>query len=88
MTLLKSKYPLIILFILGVILSFYAISLDDFLNLWDERFHALVAKNMIGSPLMPSLYESPFILCQPQKCPHILFWLPSQFMFALLTSYM
>lgn len=41
-------------------LSIYtcATLLDPFLNVWDERFHALVAKNLINHPLKPTLYDS------------------------------
>ena len=31
------------------------------LNPWDERFHALVAKNLIADPLKPTLYRSPAV---------------------------
>ncbi len=31
---------------------------DPFLHLWDERFHALVAKSMINDPFTPLLYET------------------------------
>ncbi|MHB8402507.1 MAG: ArnT family glycosyltransferase [Bacteroidia bacterium] len=31
--------------------------LYPFLNVWDERFHALVAKNLMHHPLMPTLYD-------------------------------
>ena len=31
------------------------------LHQWDERFHALVAKNLISDPLKPTLYRSPAI---------------------------
>ena len=30
---------------------------DDFLHKWDERYHALVAKNLINEPLKPTLYK-------------------------------
>lgn len=30
---------------------------DGFLHAWDERFHALVAKNLIAHPLRPTLYD-------------------------------
>jgi 4-amino-4-deoxy-L-arabinose transferase-like glycosyltransferase len=32
---------------------------DLFLHVWDERYHALVAKNLISHPLTPTLYEHP-----------------------------
>lgn len=34
-------------------------SLDNFLHEWDERYHALVAKNLLAHPLKPTLYEHP-----------------------------
>lgn len=30
---------------------------DRYLHEWDERYHALVAKNLIASPLVPTLYR-------------------------------
>lgn len=35
--------------------------LDDFVNIWDERFHALVAKNSMNNPLRPGLYSIPVL---------------------------
>ncbi|HEX7414911.1 MAG TPA: glycosyltransferase family 39 protein, partial [Bacteroidia bacterium] len=35
--------------------------LYPFLNVWDERFHALVAKNLMHHPLMPTLYDDPIV---------------------------
>ncbi|PHR28008.1 MAG: hypothetical protein COA38_12745 [Fluviicola sp.] len=34
-------------------------SSDLFLHPWDERYHALVAKNMLEHPLIPTLFETP-----------------------------
>ncbi len=34
-------------------------SRDNFLHEWDERYHALVAKNLIHHPLKPTLYDNP-----------------------------
>ena len=31
------------------------------LHLWDEQFHALVAKNLMADPLTPTLYRRPAI---------------------------
>lgn len=39
---------------------FYA-GLDPFLNVWDEQYHALVAKNMLLHPFVPTLYENPVL---------------------------
>ncbi len=40
---------------------FLFVSADLYLHTWDERFHALVAKNMMGHPLVPTLYETPLL---------------------------
>jgi len=43
-------------------LGLYAyVSTDFFLHYWDERYHALVAKNLINHPLIPTLYENPVL---------------------------
>lgn len=34
---------------------------DPFLYQWDERFHALVAKNFLNHPLVPTLYDHPLL---------------------------
>ena len=44
----------------GLGLYFY-VSADFFLHFWDERYHALVAKNLISHPLIPTLYENPVL---------------------------
>ena len=54
----KQAITLMILSGLGL----YAyVSADFFLHYWDERYHALVAKNLINHPLIPSLYENPVL---------------------------
>ena len=45
----------------GVGLRLLAARLDPYLNLWDEQFHALVAKNLISDPLRPTLYARPLL---------------------------
>lgn len=35
------------------------VSLDKNLHAWDERFHALVAKNLVENPIKPLLYKNP-----------------------------
>lgn len=44
----------------GVLLRILMI-LDPQLHAWDERYHALVAKNMIEAPLEPKLYKNPIL---------------------------
>ncbi|MGB1004860.1 MAG: ArnT family glycosyltransferase [Salibacteraceae bacterium] len=44
----------------GLILMVY-MSTDFYLHEWDERYHALVAKNIIENPLKPMLYSDPVL---------------------------
>jgi 4-amino-4-deoxy-L-arabinose transferase len=44
----------------GLGLRLYA-SCDDYLHAWDERFHALVARNLMAHPLRPTLYDTPLL---------------------------
>jgi len=46
--------------LIGLLLKVY-ISSDMFLHPWDERYHALVAKNMLNHPLVPTLFENPIL---------------------------
>ncbi len=53
-------FALILLMICGFLLRIYAAS-DLYLHAWDERYHALVAKNLIDHPFKPMLYENPLL---------------------------
>lgn len=47
---------------LGILsISYFAGMLDPFLNIWDERFHALVAKNTTNNFLHPKLFKEHFL---------------------------
>jgi 4-amino-4-deoxy-L-arabinose transferase len=54
----KKTLALFLLVFIGLVLRLY-LSSDFYLHFWDERYHALVAKNMMGHPLVPMLYENP-----------------------------
>jgi 4-amino-4-deoxy-L-arabinose transferase-like glycosyltransferase len=58
----KENYTIAILLLIicGLGLRIYA-STDFFLHPWDERYHALVAKNLIQHPLLPTLYDNPVL---------------------------
>ena len=59
MTKEKSTYALFLILLTGLGLRIYC-ALDPMLHPWDERYHALVAKNMMEHPLEPRLYaETP-----------------------------
>jgi len=79
---IKNNIFLIPILIIGFALRIGAILADPFLHPWDERFHALVARNMMDNPFVPILRVNPitdnfdrFIWC----CNHI--WLHKQPLF-------
>lgn len=57
----KGRYrtALLLLTLAALVLRLWACFLDPFLSYWDEVFHAMVGKNMVGSPLTPMLYAEP-----------------------------
>jgi len=72
-----------VLWLIGAAVSLRCvlIALDPFLHEWDERFHALVAKNMLTDPLRPMLRAAPVLAYDYQTwcCNHI--WLHKQPLF-------
>lgn len=50
----------------GLGLRLYA-AYDGCLHPWDERFHALVAKNLMAHPLRPTLYDVPLLPYDPRN---------------------
>ncbi len=58
----KSSFTVAVLLLMvcGLMLRVYTSS-DFFLHFWDERYHALVAKNLIKHPLIPTLYDDPIL---------------------------
>ncbi len=45
----KKRISIFLLFLGSIFLGYFIANLDNFLNLWDEQYHALVAKNMINN---------------------------------------
>lgn len=60
---LKDNFRTAVLLIMvcGLFLRIYTSSSELYLHSWDERYHALVAKNLIQHPLVPSLYDNPVL---------------------------
>jgi 4-amino-4-deoxy-L-arabinose transferase len=56
----RSQLAISLLVFGGILLRLYMAS-DGYLHAWDERFHALVAKNMVGDMLYPTLYKDPVL---------------------------
>ncbi len=57
----KQNVSLIFLFAGTLVLGYFMANLDHFLILWDEQYHALVAKNLSTNPLKPTLYAEPLL---------------------------
>jgi len=73
----KLSSTLILILALGVGLRLYC-SLDGRLHDWDERYHALVAKNMIEQPLKPMLYKNPVLPYDYRNWDNNHIWLHKQ----------
>ena len=73
----KIQQGILFLIASGIILQIFS-SCDLFLHTWDERYHALVAKNLLKHPLIPTLYDTPVLSYQFQEwwANHI--WLHKQ----------
>ena len=50
-----------LLVVAGIVLRLAVSSLDPFLHLWDERYHALVARNMMRNAFVPKLCVNPVL---------------------------
>lgn len=57
----KEKVSLLLLLLGAFGLRYFIITVDPFLHDWDERFHALVAKNMMLFPFKPMLFVNPVL---------------------------
>lgn len=78
---INKHYQILLVFICGLVLRLYMTIIDPFLHSWDERYHALVAKNMIRFPFKPMLTVSPITKYDANVwcCNHI--WLHKQPLF-------
>jgi 4-amino-4-deoxy-L-arabinose transferase len=58
----KDNYTTAILLLLvcGLIIRIYT-ACDFYLHEWDERYHGVVAKNLIQNPWVPTLYDNPVL---------------------------
>ena len=56
----RGSYALLLILLGGLLLRLFAAA-DLKLHAWDERYHAVVAKHLMDSPLYPTLYEDPVL---------------------------
>lgn len=71
------RMALLLLVISGLFLRIYT-STDFFLHYWDERYHALVAKNLMNHPFRPTLYDTPLLPYDYTNWPGNHIWLHKQ----------
>ncbi|MCW3070639.1 MAG: hypothetical protein JWO44_529 [Bacteroidetes bacterium] len=77
----KNWLSLLFLLGSGIFLCSFMALLDPFLNNWDEQFHALVAKNFLNHPLIPTLYDHPVLSYDPANWISNHVWLHKQPLF-------
>lgn len=54
------RLALVCILAIGAIFRIYT-GMDGYLHVWDERYHALVARNMMSHPFKPTLYDNPLL---------------------------
>ena len=77
----KANLAIAFLVLTAIFVFSFSALLDPFLNLWDERFHALVAKNLMNHPLMPTLYDNPVVNMDYDRWDRYYIWLHKQPLF-------
>ncbi len=77
----KKSTALYLLLISAFLIRLVMISLDPYLHEWDERFHALVAKNMISNPFKPMLFAHPIMFHDYKDWSYSHIWLNKQPLF-------
>jgi 4-amino-4-deoxy-L-arabinose transferase-like glycosyltransferase len=56
----RFRISLLLILFCGLIMRVYMAS-DHYIHDWDERYHAVVAKNLVKHPLKPTLYDNTII---------------------------
>ncbi|MBP6977280.1 MAG: glycosyltransferase family 39 protein [Bacteroidales bacterium] len=77
----REKVAVLLLVIAALFVNLFSATLDPFLNLWDERFHALVAKNLMNHPFRPTLYDDPVVDMAYDRWDRYNIWLHKQPLF-------
>ena len=77
----KTKYIIALLVIAGFGLRLFMARADPYLHDWDERFHALVAENMMHHPFTPMLRVNPVIPYNPYNWCDNHIWVHKQPLF-------
>jgi hypothetical protein len=64
---IKAHYEVILIFLAGFAMHLYMAPYHPFLHAWDERYHALVAKNMMTHSFKPMLIVNPITVYDPEQ---------------------
>ena len=85
----RFPWSIILLFVSALCFYSFAALLDPFLNPWDERFHALVAKNLLQHPFTFTLYDDPVMQMAYDRWDRSVIWLhkPPLFLWMIALSY-
>lgn len=77
----KERWAILLLMLSAFLMRFVLVCSDSYLYEWDEKFHALVAKNMMDEPFKPMLKTAAVFQFQLTDwcCNHI--WLHKQPLF-------
>jgi 4-amino-4-deoxy-L-arabinose transferase-like glycosyltransferase len=78
---IKEHYQIILITSIGFVLRLYMASTDPMLHDWDEKYHALVAKNMMVHPFRPMLYVHQYFSTDPYNWTNNHIWLHKQPLF-------
>ncbi|MDO9511821.1 MAG: glycosyltransferase family 39 protein [Bacteroidales bacterium] len=74
----KSKLSALFIVIGSLGMAFFAAILSPWLQMWDEQFHALVARNMISDPFTPRLFPHEPIYSNHNDWAYTYIWLHKQ----------
>ncbi len=77
----KERFSFVFLGLTAICIFSFSALLDPFINIWDERFHALVAKNLMNHPLMPTLYDDTIVNMDYDRWDRYHIWLHKQPLF-------
>ena len=77
----KMRASLAFVFLAGLVFRLIMAEIDPYLNLWDEQYHALVAKHMMDHPFTPMLYTHPALYYNPENWSANHIWLHKQPLF-------
>jgi len=77
----RTAWAVAVLVAAALAVNVFAATLDPFLHEWDERYHALVAKNMLDHPFKPVLRADPVLPYDHRQWWDIHVWLHKQPLF-------